>query len=262
MRQISDYLEQLGLSDIETKIYLSLLKSGPVSVRDVAKATGINRTTTYLHIDQLVEKGLIIKLVKGAQKLIAANQAQECLQELVNKKIAEAKLAQQELPKVLTAITNSIPNKSAENSELKFLKGKNALKKIYEEAFNAAEFRSYVRVEDAPVLSSDNPTFFSSAFKNNKKLKVWEIMYDSPASRRQAFKTLSLTNNYYYKFMPPELKWSLTSEDILMYDGKVVIVNYKDDISIVVLQSADYYNNSKEIFDFIWKILPEPETDN
>ena len=60
---------------------------------------------------------------------------------------------------------------------------------------------------------------------------------------------------YSYKFIPEDLK--LSSEDILMYDGKVAIVNYRGKVSSIVLQSADFYNNLKELFDFIWKMIPE-----
>lgn len=259
MTNLQDYLEQLELSETEAKLYLKLLKTGPIKVRDLATAIGIKRTTVYIYIDQLVERGLIVKLVKGAQKLIAASDPESTLKSLVEQKMQKAKTLQEDFPKMLETINTSMPVfKDVDDAQIKYFKGINAIKKVYEEAFSGNEFRSYVKVEETSKLSSDNPNLFSNAFKNNKKLKVWEIMYDSPTSRRQAFRLLSETNNYFYKFMPSELKWSLTSEDILMYDGKVALINYKEKISCVVLQSADYYNNSKEIFDFIWKIIPEP----
>ena len=54
--------------------------------------------------------------------------------------------------------------------------------------------------------------------------------------------------------MPKNLK--LSSEDILIYDGKVAIINYTGKITSMVLHSRDYYSNSAELFDFIWEILP------
>jgi predicted transcriptional regulator len=259
MNRVVDYLEQLDLSEIEAKLYLSLLKTGPISVRELAKATGIKRTTTYMYVDQLLERGLVMKLVKGARKLVGAIAPNDSLQRLVDEKIQKVQNIQNDFSGMLKEINTSLPDVNHnEDAEIKYLKGISAVKRIYNEAFSGKEFRSYVKVEEAPVLSSDNPGFFAEAFKKNKNLKVWEIMYDSPASRRQAFKTLSQQVNYFYKFMPPELKWSITSEDILIYDGKVAIINYKGNVSCAVLHSADFYNNSKELFDFIWRILPEP----
>lgn len=53
----------------------------------------------------------------------------------------------------------------------------------------------------------------------------------------------------------------LTSNDILIYDGKVSIINIKDKNNIegVVLCNQDYYNNSKQLFDLLWRMLPRLE---
>lgn len=259
MENILNFLQQLDLSEIEAKLYTNLLQSGPTSIRKLAATTDIKRTTAYFYIDQLIEKGLIMKLVKGSEKLVAANPPEESLQHLVDKKLKTAKTIQEEFPSMIETIKTSLPQvKPVEESEIRYFKGIKAVRKIYDEAFSGTEVRSYAKVEDEPVLSSDNPGLFVNAFKNNPKLKVWEIVYESPHSRRQAMKILSEQNKYFYKFMPPDLKWSLTSEDILIYNGKVAIINYKGNVTCVVLHSPDFYNNSKELFDFVWRMLPAP----
>lgn len=259
MDKIINYLKELELSEIEAKLYLTLLQNGPISVRDLAETIQIKRTTAYFYIDQLVEKGLVMKLVKGSKKMVAANPP-ESLQHLVEEKMTSAKQVEQNFPSILKTLTTSLPQSvRTTDAEIKYYKGINAVRKIYEEAFTGNDLRSYVKVEDQPALSSDNPEFFSDAFKKNRNLKVWEIVYESPHSRRQAMKILSQTNSYFYKFMPKDLKWSLSSEDILIYSGKVAIINYADNISCVVLASEGFYNNSKEIFDFLWKMLPEKQ---
>jgi transposase len=260
MDKIVDYLKQLELSEVEARLYLTLLQTGPTSVRDLAATIDIKRTTAYFYIDQLVEKGLIMKLVRGSKKLVSANEP-ESLQTLVEQKIASAKTVQQNLPSILKVLNNSLPKSNYnKDAEIKYYKGKNNIFKIYKEAFKANEFRSFVKVEPEETLSPDNPGLFHNAFRVNKELKVWEIIYESPFSRRQAIKILSEHNNrYFYKFMPSSLKWSLASEDILIYDGKVVLVDYKEPLSIVVLESADFYNNFKELFNFIWRIIPKPD---
>jgi len=260
MDKIVDYLKQLDLSEAEAKLYLTLLQAGPTSVRDLAQTVAIKRTTAYFYIDQLVEKGLLMKLVRGSKKLVAANEP-EALKTLVEEKLKKANEVQKGFPDILKTLSISLPQaNNNDQAEIKYFKGKKNIEQIYKEAFNSNEFRSFVKVEEAETLSSDNPELFHNAFQKNKKLKAWEIVYESPYSRRQAIKILSENNNrYFYKFMPSSLKWSLTSEDILIYDRKVVLVNYKDPISIVVLESADFYNNFKELFDFIWRIIPKPE---
>ena len=253
---ILEYLEQLDLSDIEAKLYLTLLETGPISVRELAAKIDIKRTTAYLPIEQLIEKGLIMKVVKGSNKLIAANDPKDSLEHLVKMKVQTAQIIEQNLPNMLQSLTTSLPQvKEVDEAEIKYYKGITGVRKIYEDALNANELRSYVKLEETGGIFPDNVHLFNSAFQRNSNLKVKELIYNSPLSKEQAPQVLSKNKNYLYKFMPSEMR--LTSGDTLIYDGKVAILTFKGKINGVVLQSSDYYNNSKELFDFIWKILPE-----
>ncbi len=258
MKKILDYLKQLDFSEIEAKLYLTLLESGQMSVAELAQTAKINRTAAYAYVYSLLEKGVIAEVMIGPRKKLVATES-ERLGYLIEKKQESLKAMQNKLPDILMTINSSyIKSKSEEKADVKSYKGINSVRVIYNEALRSNEFRSYVEVGEPPILSPDNITFFNNAFKNNKQIKMWEIVYDSPFSRRQAMKVLAQNNNrYFYKFMPSNLKWT-TSEDILIYDGKVVIVNYTGKVNSIVLQSTDFYNNLKELFDFMWKMLPDP----
>ena len=65
-----DYLERLELTDIEAKLYTGLLESGEITVRELARKTGIGRTSAYPYIALLIEKGLIVKMVKGSHTYV------------------------------------------------------------------------------------------------------------------------------------------------------------------------------------------------
>jgi HTH-type transcriptional regulator, sugar sensing transcriptional regulator len=106
MDNIIDYLKHLDLSDVEAKLYLTLLQAGPTSVRDLAQTIDIKRTTAYFYIDQLVDKGLIMKLVKGSKKLVAAN-TPDNLEHLVEEKLKKAKAVQHDYPEILKTLTAS-----------------------------------------------------------------------------------------------------------------------------------------------------------
>ncbi len=253
MDKIIDYLKQLDLSDAEAKLYLKLLNNGPTSVRDLAQTVDIKRTTAYFYIDQLVEKGLIMKLVRGSKKLVAANEP-ENLHYLVEKKLASAKAVQQNLSAILSDLKSTLPAQiEIDNAEIKYYKGAQGIKKIHEDALKAVELRSYVKVESTGGIFSDNVDIFDQAFNDNSKLTVKEIIYDSPLATKDAQQILHKNERYSFKLMPKEL--NLTSGDTLIYDRKVAIINYKEHEHCVVLHNADYYNNSKELFDFIWKII-------
>ncbi len=69
---IHETLRQLGLSDRQTDIYLTLLKQGPGSIRDIAVGAGINRGTTYEELKNLRARSLVSYFPKGKRKFFCA----------------------------------------------------------------------------------------------------------------------------------------------------------------------------------------------
>jgi sugar-specific transcriptional regulator TrmB len=260
MDTIIDYLKQLELSEIEAKLYLTLLQSGPISVRDLAANIDIKRTTAYLYVDQLVEKGLVIKIVKGSKKLVTAEDP-KALEHLVKAKVESAQKVQKHFPDILKTLATSLPgNVESDEAEIRYYKGKNGVKKVYEEALKAKELRSYFNIELMKEALPDNEVLFVHALQTNKDIKIYELIQDSPLSRKKvkASKAVSLKHDrYFLKFLPQGI--TLSAADILIYDGKIGIVNVGSQFTGIVLNNKDYYNNSKELFDLVWKVLPESE---
>lgn len=60
--KIQEFLQNIGLSEKEVIIYLELIKHSQLGVTEIAKKTGINRTTVYPVIEQLVEKRLVSEI--------------------------------------------------------------------------------------------------------------------------------------------------------------------------------------------------------
>lgn len=256
LEKIVDYLKQLGLSDAEAKLYLTLLQTGPTSVRDLAQTVDIKRTTAYFYIDQLVEKGLIMKLVKGSKKLIAANEP-ENLQTLVEEELARAKAVEKTFPDILKTLNTTLPQMTdAGSAEVRYYKGVNGVKKIYEEALKAKELRSYVNIGDVESFFPGNLISFDKAFEENKEFKIYEFVEDSPASRKQV-DILSQNKKYSFKFLPKDIK--ISASDILLYDGKVAIINLRESTTGVIFNNKDYFEISKELFEYMWKTMPTLE---
>jgi sugar-specific transcriptional regulator TrmB len=254
MDTILDYLKQLDLSDEEASIYVTLLQTGPVSVKSLAEEVDIKRTTAYIYINTLINKGLIVKVVKGAQKMVAANDPKECLEDLVKRNIQKAKEIKKNFPDVLASIAASSSHLTdLNNAEVRYYKGKNNIKKIYEEALQSDELRTYVKLEEDNSLLPEDIELFRSSLEKNKQLVIREIFYNSPLVQDKAPSILSSNKRYFFKVLPKDLK--LTSGDILLYNDTVAIINYQGEVTCVVHQNKDFYNTLKELFDFIWKTL-------
>ena len=71
MQKWEKYLQNLGLSETESKLYLESLKMGPSSVQEIAKKTGLSRVSVYSIIENLTKHGLMTSVQKGKKTLYA-----------------------------------------------------------------------------------------------------------------------------------------------------------------------------------------------
>lgn len=71
MPRIIDELMELGLTNHESTIYLSLLEQGAMTGYEVAKYTGISKSNTYITLACLVDKGAAYMMEESVTKYTA-----------------------------------------------------------------------------------------------------------------------------------------------------------------------------------------------
>lgn len=69
---IHETLKELGISERQTDLYLTLLKLGPSSIRDIATASDINRGTVYEELKRLRTMSLVTYFPQGKRKFFCA----------------------------------------------------------------------------------------------------------------------------------------------------------------------------------------------
>ena len=69
---IHETLKELGISERQTDLYLTLLKLGPSSIRDIASSVGINRGTVYEELKRLRTMSLVTYFPQGKRKFFCA----------------------------------------------------------------------------------------------------------------------------------------------------------------------------------------------
>ena len=143
---------------------------------------------------------------------------------------------------------------------MRYYKGRLGVHSIYTECLNSTKVRTYFNPKDIQDFLPENVGSFNIAFAKNPKLIIYEICEDSIRGREHLQKSIETNNRHLWKFLPPDIK--LTANDILIYDGKVAIINLRDKNTIdgVVISNPDYYANSVQLFDLLWRLLPENTT--
>lgn len=86
-------LQALGFTQKETDVYLAIQKYGRIAPTVLSEATGINRTTVYSVVKELLAKGVVIEdLGSSTRELLAT--APEELQKLLDRQLSEVKQKQ------------------------------------------------------------------------------------------------------------------------------------------------------------------------
>jgi sugar-specific transcriptional regulator TrmB len=259
MKKIVEYLEELQFSEIEAKLYLSLLKNGPLTVAELAKVTGINRSAAYSHISSLIEKGVIAEVKKQSSKKLVANDPEQ-LKYLIEDKLASVKALERRFPDILRTINVSLAqSKQEEKVDVKYYEGRKGIEHIISEVLKTKSLRVYANLaESANFFLPSEFDIYERALVRNKSLKIYELVGDSPNIANQYnLDGTAKTGRYHYKFLPADIDLMGVT---FIYDNKVAILNVKNEPWGVIFHNTDYYNNSKKLFDFMWKMLPNPHT--
>lgn len=130
---LEKYLQNIGLSDKESIIYLSLVQVDNASVLDLSKKTKLKRPTVYVVLESLAKKGLVSETTVGKKTHYQA-EPPERLETFVERQ----KLVFEENTKRIKDIIpeiKSIQRESGERPVVKYFEGKEGIMSAAYEVF-------------------------------------------------------------------------------------------------------------------------------
>ncbi|MEI7960798.1 MAG: helix-turn-helix domain-containing protein [archaeon] len=117
-------LEEFGLDNKESELYLIMLKSGHATVAELSKKTNILRQTVYDVLDKMISKGIVGHSISDKTKVFYAIDPKVLLQMIENKK----KLFLEAMPEF-----NELALRSKEMQNVKTFVGYKGLKSIWDD---------------------------------------------------------------------------------------------------------------------------------
>ncbi len=99
--------EILDLDSLEAKIYLSLLRSGPITASALAKELDVDRARMYRTVDKLVSRNIVSTTITSP-KLCIASDPQEALKLALRKKEDEVNRIKKSGEAIIEKINNEI----------------------------------------------------------------------------------------------------------------------------------------------------------
>lgn len=248
---ILEELTKLGLSKGESRVYLACLENKGLSVVDLARITGITRTTLYTPINSLLKKKLLSYVVSKKRKLLRAAPL-KMLEELIDQELKISNERKSILAPLIDSLEKRVKNTS--DGSVEILEGKNGIEYLL-----------------SMILSRKEDFYWVGSFQTILSVIKEEALYKLLTWKRLDGKTTSyaISDNTLLKY--PRFSNDIESfrkikvlEDrislpgiIVTFAGIIAFVNFSKNGKVKIyiihdIQCAEFY---KFVFLELWKKL-------
>jgi sugar-specific transcriptional regulator TrmB len=249
-------IQQFGLDQIESKVYLALLELGPSSVSEITKKASITRTLGYHVLQKLSIYGLVNEVSgKGSKMIYSAGHPNGLVQYVKNKKNSwEKKLEEAErlLPNLVSLY------KIVDKPTVRYQDGLPGVKNIFNETLESkTEILSILDIEgwDVPELSQFGKEY--NRQRSERKIKSRILMLDTPQGRdwMKYYKgSFAYTD---YRWIKPEQVPGVAvfGGEVNVYEDKVVMILLKKPNRMgIMIESEALSNILKGLFELAWQV--------
>ncbi|MEN9625963.1 MAG: hypothetical protein RL557_291 [archaeon] len=239
MKEIESSLYSLGLSQVETSTYITLLANPRISVTKIAKLTHFYRPNIYQALERLMMKGLIYEAKGKRAKLFEAFPPEYLLKEFNKKKSM--------LEKVIPML-KKMQSESMVIGEMRVIEGINGWKNLLDEFIESENERVVFGVPQQAIEIMEG--FFNEYHKKRAQKKLWlRHLFNYDARER-----IKITNKLPYtesKYLPKNLDQPVSTS---VCGSLVAITVYnKRNILTIVIENKMIATAYKHYFDLLWK---------
>jgi len=222
---------------------------GKATINQISKEILLPRSTCYLLMQNLEDAGLIYETPYGRKRTLIAQQPEEILKKLQEKSREDASLIFF-LEKSLAELKASI--KKSSSPRVRYYEGKEGIKSIYRETFQAKEILVTCFSPSAILSLGD---FIDKYMKRllTKGVQSREIVSDSKADKEYK-KRYSTDIN---KILCVPQKY-ITNTDYFIWNNSTAFISYAKQIPTgIVIDDEEIAKFEKIRFDILWKWAEE-----
>jgi sugar-specific transcriptional regulator TrmB len=224
-------LEVLGLTEKQTLVLGVLLEGGPMLVAAIAKATKLNRTSTYDLVHELSGLGLVTRVKKeGAERYQAIDP--ELLPAYLERRREVLEESKRQLSELLPQL-KLLRSRGKSITRVQYFEGVEGIKQAYEGTItnNHSKVMYGFLGTDAVVRLMDPswPPYYIGK-RVAQGVKAYTIAIDTPSSRH--YKGIDEKHLRVTKLLPPGYDFEI---ELVTYDDKVLITSFSQEKPLSVL---------------------------
>lgn len=247
MSNLLEELKSIGLESDESAVYVAGLELGASTILEIARKTGMNRTTLYGVVERLMEKRLMSRSVAGKKTLYIA-EPPEKLTLLLNDRLSKLNDL---LPELVSLGRNGVFK-----PKMKYFEGVEGIKNVYRDSLACKEKAvfAFVGVERLTAKSKVLNEFWENEYRIGRKkngVRGRVIIPDNVEGR--ALKAKDATHDRESRLVPAS-QYNFEGE-VLMYDDVVCFISYTDNEEFALsLESTSIAKTLRMIWNIVWTV--------
>ena len=244
----TELLTQIGLSEIQAKIYLYLVREGQRTPTEIANGVGEKRTTIYSALERLVALGLITQRDKGKISAYVPNHP-SVLEELAEKRLHRAARQAKMLEGSLPGLINYYNEHQSQPGATTFY-GQEGIQMIWDKVIATGQTYYFVRSRYDEIADRDALEKFKAA-----RVAAGINSEDITPSEFTNNKNSDLLKNFLLTRtrLPPEEYDSPVEIDI--FGDNVAFINYSKNGMSTLIESAEIADAMRQFFLFAKKYI-------
>ncbi len=235
----SQALRDIGLSENEAAVYLSLLKVGSSTVEKISQHSGVHRRNVYDILNRLLEHGLASYVIENGSKKFSAAPPEK----LMDLQLERVNAIEGILPE-LKSLKGSV-----EEHQVKTFRGKEGLKAILEDEIKTGKPVFCMGATGRLDEILGEPYYWNVCKRRAEKGITLKAIFNQGARNRKITKMPKVVSRFmpykFHSFVP-----------IWVYDNKVALFVWAEDPSVLVVMIEDkkIADAFKEYFKILWRI--------
>lgn len=232
-------LREVGLTENEAKVYLTLLRIGTSPVSSIAEHSGLYRPYVYDTLKRLMEKGLVSHAKREGKLYYSAAKPAE-LKNLLERKV---EVLEGVLPS-LHALSSSLK----QEADVHLFQGKRVVRVVIKDTLKTLEEQGgenlVFGVDERKFMEADEvcmKQFF--AIMKRKRLKERVLVQEGD-------RYLPAPRTTRYRFLPREY---FNPQSTHIYGNKVVVLLFTEPMHGIMIESKELAESYRKQFNLAWK---------
>jgi HTH-type transcriptional regulator, sugar sensing transcriptional regulator len=244
-------LNQAGLTEKESKVYLSLLEIKNQPASTIAQKIGVNRTSCYLVLNSLISKGLITSIKKQNTTIYQAAAPTSILTYIQKQK--NELIESENVVNANLQFLQSINEKDSQKPIVKFYQGETSILNLYLETLNNKEkfIYSFLNFDNVPKKIYDliNKEYLPKRIEKQISANIISVNKETYLTDKEDNK-INLRD---VKFITNEFPFKV---EIQVFDNKTIIINPDDNkLFGVLIENQEIADTIKALHKTFWNLL-------